>query len=188
VSGVTIVAISRNARRPTRKARTASRRRSSIGQAQPAPTQLPPQEPVLFQIREHLALPALEPGGQSQQEDLEGRGVHERELAVPPFIALSLTSRLADFAGRNRSIGFWDRTGARTLGLTRARHCYIRVICPGNYDVTLELSFPPPTIQRPSPPACRHVTAPCAVSTTFAGELSPRTSAVARNPNVRSAE
>lgn len=29
--------------------------------------------------------------------------------------------------------------GAAVLALTAARHCYIRVICPGRYDVTLEL-------------------------------------------------
>lgn len=35
-------------------------------------------------------------------------------------------------------------SGAAVLGLTGARHCYIRVICPIKYDVTLELYGPQP--------------------------------------------
>ena len=80
VSGVTIVAISRNAARPTRYARTASRRRSSSRKRSRCFPKLAPQEPVLLdQVGDRLPLPAVQPAGQHAQHHLQRRGVdHER--------------------------------------------------------------------------------------------------------------
>ena len=66
-----MVAISRNARRPTRKDRIASRRRSFIGQAQTPRTQLSAQEAVLCdQVRERRSLSTLKPAGENHQQSL----------------------------------------------------------------------------------------------------------------------
>ena len=57
-----------------------------IGQPQPPPTQLPPQDPILLhQVRHHLPLPAVQPASDSKQQHVEGRDVdHVRELTSQP--------------------------------------------------------------------------------------------------------
>ena len=101
VSGVTIVAISRSRCRPSRYARTTSRRRSSSVRRRASPSQLPLEQAILFdQVSNRLPLQAIQPAGQHQQQQLEGRGVnHEREV-------ISATAILA----RGPSIQPWDRT------------------------------------------------------------------------------
>jgi hypothetical protein len=73
-----------------------------IGEAQAPPTQLPAQEAVLLkQVGDRLPFAALQPAGQGQQQDLEGRGIdHERELISQP----------AEFARDSSSIELWDTT------------------------------------------------------------------------------
>jgi hypothetical protein len=82
VSGVTIVAISRKAVRPTRYARAASRRRSSSVRRSRRIPSWRRRKPVLFnQVRDGLPLPAVQPAGQHAQHHLQRRGVdHESEL------------------------------------------------------------------------------------------------------------
>ena len=53
-----------------------------IGEPEAPPTHLLPQDPILFdQIRQHLPLPPVQSGGNSEQQHLEGRDVDRvREL------------------------------------------------------------------------------------------------------------
>jgi len=53
-----------------------------IGQAEAAPSQLPPKEAVfLDQVSERFSLSTIQPAGQHHQQHLDGRRVdHEREL------------------------------------------------------------------------------------------------------------
>jgi hypothetical protein len=83
-----------------------------IGQAQAAPTQLPPQEAAfLDQLREGFPLAALEPARQHHQQHLEGRGGHhEREVI----------SQRERFAVHNQSIELWDTTGVGSLHAQRS--------------------------------------------------------------------
>src|SRR5687767_6236445 len=81
VSGVAIVAISRKAARPTRRARAASRRRS-VGETQSAGPKLTPEEPVLFdQVRDRLPLSTVQPAGEHAQHHLKRRRIdHGAEI------------------------------------------------------------------------------------------------------------
>ena len=62
-----------------------------IGEAQTPPTQLPPQEAILFdQIGERLPFSAIEPSGDGDEQQLETRDVdHEREVISRPAQWLS---------------------------------------------------------------------------------------------------
>ena len=73
-----------------------------IGEPEAPPAQLPPQDPILLdQVRQHLALPLVQPAGHREQQHLEGRDVdHVRELTSPP-----------DFAWPTREAKAWDTTG-----------------------------------------------------------------------------
>jgi hypothetical protein len=66
-----------------------------IGESEAPPTQLPPQDPILLdQVRQHFALPPVQPAGHREQQHLEGRGVdHVREPTSPRF-------RMANRGGR----------------------------------------------------------------------------------------
>jgi len=66
-----------------------------IGQAQAPPTQLPPQEAVLFhQVRECFPLAALEPASHDQQQHLEDRGSdHGPELISQERFSPSIAGR-----------------------------------------------------------------------------------------------
>ena len=57
-----------------------------IGETQAPPTQLPPQEAILFdQIGERLPLPMIEPTDEGQeQQPKDGHVDHERELISQP--------------------------------------------------------------------------------------------------------
>jgi hypothetical protein len=57
-----------------------------IGESEAPPTQLPPQDTILLdQVRQHLALPLVQPAGHRDQQHLEGRDVdHVRELTSLP--------------------------------------------------------------------------------------------------------
>ena len=73
-----------------------------IGQPQALPTQLPPEQTVLFdQLGQGLPLAALQPASQHHQQHLKGRGIdHEQELIA------RLGRRRSQEVGR-----LWDRTG-----------------------------------------------------------------------------
>ena len=62
-----------------------------IGETQAPPTQLPPQEAILFdQIGERLPFSAIEPSGDGDEQQLETRDVdHEREVISRPAQWLS---------------------------------------------------------------------------------------------------
>jgi hypothetical protein len=57
-----------------------------IGQPHAPPTQLPPQHPILFdEVRDNLPLATIQPGGEADEQELEGRDVnHERERTSQP--------------------------------------------------------------------------------------------------------
>ena len=82
VSGVTIVATSRKACRPSLWARMASRRRSSSVNRSRRPPTCCRDDAILFdQIGERLPLPAIEPTGDGEEQQPKDRLVdHEREL------------------------------------------------------------------------------------------------------------
>src|SRR5215204_3648157 len=87
VSGVTIVA----ALAQGRTAQPVGSRSNSppvvIGEPEAPPAQLPPQDPILLdQVRQHFALPLVQPAGNREQQHLEGRDLdHVRELTSPPI-------------------------------------------------------------------------------------------------------
>ena len=65
------------------------RRKSSpvgIGEMHASPTQLPSKQAILFdEIGEHLPFPAIQPGHNGEEQQLECRDVdHGRELTSPP--------------------------------------------------------------------------------------------------------
>jgi hypothetical protein len=81
VSGVTIVATSRNAARSSRYARTASRRRSSSVNGDAAHRSVCKEAILFSQIGYRLAFPAIEPADDGDEQQPEDREVdHEREL------------------------------------------------------------------------------------------------------------
>ena len=60
-----------------------------IGEPEAPPTQLPPQDPILLdQVRQHLALPPVQPAGDREQQHLEGRDVdHVPGAYITPDLA-----------------------------------------------------------------------------------------------------
>ena len=75
-----------------------------IGDPEAPPTQLLPQDPILFdQVRQHLSLTPVQPPGDREQQHLDGRDVdHVWELSARLESALP-----------TRSAETWDTTGSR---------------------------------------------------------------------------
>ena len=72
-----------------------------IGESEAPPTQLPPQESILFdQVRQHVPVLPVQPAGDREQQDLEGRDVdHVRQLTSD-----------ADLPLPTREAEAWDTT------------------------------------------------------------------------------
>jgi hypothetical protein len=81
LSGVTIVATSRRASRPSRQARNGRSSPVVVCQPQALHTDLSPKKAILFnEISHRLPLPAIEPADDSEEQQLESRDVdHERQ-------------------------------------------------------------------------------------------------------------
>jgi hypothetical protein len=79
VSGVAIVAICRRTARTTPERSRRQLTAIVVGEAQPMTTKLTPQQAVLFdQVRDGLALPSVEPAGQSTEHHLHRHDVDHK--------------------------------------------------------------------------------------------------------------
>ena len=93
-----------------------------VGQLKPSPAELLAENSILLtQIVDQVLLPAADPAGNSEDEEVQHQGIHGTTVATvavgehwPP----QRRENTADLAG-SRCVGFWHTTGIEKLGKQR---------------------------------------------------------------------